>query len=401
MTDTWNKFVYKLIECKNHNVEEATYHSTIEDKLELLGWAAYRGEICHKINLPIGSVGCIQPDILVRKDEENMFVIEVKKPNHIRNERELQQLFSYMLQLRLKVGVYIGEYLEVFYDQPENNEVPVSILKADIALDDKNGVQFAELFSKEKFGIEPIKQLYEKLVLEKQKEEKLYKIKADLLADDSGLQLTNIVKQHLLKKYESELTEQAIESLLSSLIFRVYDKSTTANSALYGKSTNDEEVKRIQDYTRKNLVEEYNTPITQRTNNHKRKNKHDTTTYTLNGGYPMGKNEFVLAIVKEYIHLHPEKTYQELEDIFKPQFQLSGNRIDSTKKSKGIGVIRTISFIKEHGYEDDGKHKRYHDEILQSADNQKFKVSTQWGIFNIRNIVELAKQLGFDVKEIL
>lgn len=392
MTDTWNKFVYKLIECKNRNVEEAIYHNTIEDKLELLGWAAYQGEICHKTNLPVGSAGCIQPDILVRRDGVNIFVIEVKRPNHNRNERELQQLYSYMLQLRLKVGIYIGEYLEVFYDQPENNEPPVSILKAELVLDNENGIQFTELFSKEHYNEDQLKQLCEQVIQEKQNQEKLDKIKKSLLDDD--LQLSNIVKQYLLTKYASEFSEQAIESILSSLVFKVFDRNSNAVQRAfvsYNDSTNKQEMP---------IIPTKSFPIYTSKENNNERGGYDYTKYALNGGYPMGKNEFVLAVVKEYTHLHPEKTYQELEDIFKPQLQLAGNRIGCLKKSNGIGVIRTINFIKEHGYEDDGKHKRYHDEILRSADHQAFKVSTQWGIFNIGNIVELAKRLGFTVKEV-
>ena len=146
MQDIWNKFVYKLIDCKERNVDEATYHATIEDKLELLGWASYRKEICHKPSVEIGSSQRIQPDILIKRNDENLFVIEVKRPSNTQNSRELKQLFSYMYQLRLKVGVYIGEHIEVFYDQPTNDMAPVSIFKVDLSLDNKNGAKFVELF---------------------------------------------------------------------------------------------------------------------------------------------------------------------------------------------------------------------------------------------------------------
>lgn len=122
---------------------------------------------------------------------------------------------------------------------------------------------------------------------------------------------------------------------------------------------------------------------------------YDYTKYALNGSYPLGKNEFVLAVVKEYIKQHPEKTYKELEDIFKPQFQLGGNRIDSTKGSNGPGVIRPLAIIEQKRQEN-----RYHKEVLFSSDKVPFKVCTQWGIGNIGNIVELAKRLGYEVKTV-
>lgn len=353
MTDTWNKFVYKLIECKNHNVEEAIYHNTIEDKLELLGWAAYRGEICHKINLPIGSAGTIQPDILVRKDGINMFVIEVKKPNHSRNERELQQLFSYMLQLRLKVGVYIGEFLEIFYDQPENNEPPVPILKAELALDNKNGIQFVELFSKEHFSEEQLKQLCEKLIQEKQKKEKLNKIKTDLLSDSGSIRLTDIVKQYLVTKYASEFPEQAIDSILSTITFRTFDKSTS-------NIQDNQAVKTSTSYTTLNGIEKSSRiPIFTYEDTEDGK---DYTKYSLNGSAPVGKGQFVRLVVSEYVKSHPELSFYDLEKVFRPEWH-------------SCGVIKRVESVSDP----DRYFIKHKEHWLHDSKNASFVVCNQWG----------------------
>lgn len=346
MIDTWNKFVYKLIEYKKQNVEEAAYHNTIEDKLELLGWAAYRGEICHKINLPIGSTGSIQPDILVRKDGENMFVIEVKKPNHNRSERELQQLFSYMLQLRLKVGIYIGEYLEVFYDQPENNDSPISILKANLILDDSNGVQFVRQFSRDNFTLESIIQLGEKVVLEKQKKEKLNQIKAELLADSGSTLLMGIVKQYLLTKYAPNFSEQAIESVLSTLSFKVFDNNDgnlpnrqTTIIPSFNTSQRIEKSARIQVYTYKDTDD-----------------SKDYTKYSLNGSTPVGKGQFVRLVVSEYVKTHPQLSFYDLEKVFRPEWHSCGviKRVESVhdpdryfvkKKEQWLRDVKGVAFV--------------------------------------------------------
>lgn len=351
MTDIWNKFVYKLIECKNRNVEEAIYHNTIEDKLELLGWAAYRGEICHKINLPIGSVGCIQPDILVRKDGENMFVIEVKKPNHNRNERDLQQLFSYMLQLRLKVGVYIGEYIEVFYDQIENNDPPLSILKAELTLENKNGIQFVELFSKEHYSQELIKQQCEKVVQEIANREKLDKIKQDLLSNNE--QLTDIVKQYLLTKYASEFSEQAIDNVLDSLIFQVVDKNsktienqnTDSHLPSYKTMENVEKKQRIQVFTYEDSED-----------------SKDYTQYSLNGSTPVGKGQFVRLVVSEYVKNHPDLSFYDLEKVFRPEWH-------------SCGVIKRVESVNDPNRYFMKKRSQW----LYDSKGTAFVVCNQWG----------------------
>lgn len=39
-------------------------------------------------------------------------------------------------------------------------------------------------------------------------------------------------------------------------------------------------------------------------------------------------------------------------------------------------------------------------EVLVSKDNIQFVVSTEWGIHNIRNIVDLGKKWGFEIEEV-
>lgn len=70
MIEKWNQFVYDLCDAKRRNVDEDEYHRLIEIQLQLLGWAKYRGEICHKPNIPIGNNNFIQPDILIKRDGE-------------------------------------------------------------------------------------------------------------------------------------------------------------------------------------------------------------------------------------------------------------------------------------------------------------------------------------------
>ena len=82
MQTKWNQFVYLLCEAKKKNVEENDYHSLIEQQLQLLGWFLFNGEICHKPSIHIGNSNHIQPDILIKKDGEEEFVIEVKRPSH-------------------------------------------------------------------------------------------------------------------------------------------------------------------------------------------------------------------------------------------------------------------------------------------------------------------------------
>ena len=153
MQETWKRFVYPLIEDKKQDVEEETYHRHIENQLMLLGWEPWKGEIIHKQSLRIGNRNRMEPDILVARDNEYQFVIEVKRPENTQAKEEITQLESYMRQLRLDVGIYIGEHIEMFYDKPNTNHV-VSVFKWAVDLEEKRGARFVELFSKDNFSKE-------------------------------------------------------------------------------------------------------------------------------------------------------------------------------------------------------------------------------------------------------
>ncbi len=90
------------------NVVEKDYHSCIESQLQLLGWTSCSMEINHKVSLPIGNHRSIQPDILIGREPDWKFVIEVKRPKHVQTKKKREQLTSYMRQLKLSIDIYIG-----------------------------------------------------------------------------------------------------------------------------------------------------------------------------------------------------------------------------------------------------------------------------------------------------
>lgn len=228
MIEEWNKFVYDLIEAKNKNVEEGKYHNLIEVQLQLLGWAKYKGEICHKPNIPIGNREHIQPDILIKKDDEVQFVIEVKRPVHTQTERERLQLESYMRQLKIAIGIYIGENIEIFYDGPKEKSA-ISILRVPLELDNKLGAKFIEKFSKTNFSRDTIIAFCEERIKEMQHLENLNKVKDNLIADPQN-QISESLKIYLVEKYNGSFSEEDIISMLDSLCFSATPKDSPKSS---------------------------------------------------------------------------------------------------------------------------------------------------------------------------
>ena len=358
MQEKWNQFVYDLIESRKMNVEEDSYHTLIENQMQLLGWAKYRKEILHKLNVPIGRT-FIQPDILIKKDDEVQFVIEVKRPVYTQTEKDINQLVSYIRQLKKEVGIYIGEHIEIFYDTKENDGV--SVLKIPLELDNKRGARFVDLFSREKFNKESIIDFCEECIEEKQRQESLKKIKEGLLSE-AQIQIVEALKPYLVEKYNGTFTEEEIQRMLSTVSFKA--------SAI--------------DEPEQQKIEPKPASPTENVLPDSPKREYDHTEYSIDGVDFFKKNSFVQALVREYVHQHPELTYAELEQIFPAELQGS------------FGVIQTLDYIRAKNYNG----RRYYtenDKVLRSSDGIMFAVSTQWSKNNLPRIIKLAKELGFSV----
>lgn len=217
MQETWKKFVYPLIEDKKQDVEEETFHRHIENQLMLLGWEPWKGEIIHKQSLRIGNRNRMEPDILVARDDEYQFVIEVKRPGNTQAKEEITQLESYMRQLKLDVGIYIGEHIEIFYDKPNASHV-VSVFRLDLDLEEKRGARFVELFSKEGFSKDEIVDFCKERIQEIQRQNSLNKIKDSLIADAQS-QIAESLRPYLMDKYGNSFSEEDIKGMLATMRF--------------------------------------------------------------------------------------------------------------------------------------------------------------------------------------
>ena len=329
--------------------------------MQLLGWAKYRKEILHKQNVTTGRT-FIQPDILIRKEEEVQFAIEVKRPVYTQTSKDVNQLVSYIRQLKKKVGIYIGEHIEIFYDKPGEKDA-ISVMKIPLELDNKRGARFVELFSREKFNEKFIEEFCEECIAEKHRQESLNRIKEDLI---SGAQskIIEALRPYLTEKYNGAFSEEEIQSMLSTIHFTA--SSDKDRAQIVGP------------------VPATPQPINGNTPKKPQSRIYDHTEYSINGVDFYKKNCFVQIIVKEYVRLHPEKTYAELEQVFPAKLQGS------------LGVIRPLNYVRSKEY----KGKRYfmgNDKILKSGDGITFVVSTQWDKNNIPHIIDRAKELGFNV----
>lgn len=382
MKKIWGGFVYELSENKRKDVREDDYHKVVETQLPLLGWYKHLKEIHHKRNFSSGH-GWIQPDIIIGKENDWLFVIEVKRPCHHQTRQDLEQLESYMRRIKVNVGIYIGEHIEVFYDKSDADGGIRSVLRVALDVEDNNGVTFVGLFSKDGFSKEEVEKFCEQRLMELERLDKLKEIKAKIIADANNW-LSVSLAGFISEKYKGTFTEEEIKSMLSEICFMATDRETVAECAVNNEAKEVECKSQIRRREKKcpvnNKVKKEELLFTDE------KRSVDNTWYSLGNGAYMGKSRFVLHLVATYAKQHPEATFADLEHVFRPEYQGS------------YGVIRSVEWIKEKGFAG----KRYYmkeDDLLRSADNVVFAVTTQWGKGNVGNIEALARQFGYEVRK--
>ena len=104
-------------------------------------------------------------------------------------------------------------------------------------------------------------------------------------------------------------------------------------------------------------------------------------------GKKYGKNRLVLAIVQRYLAEHPNISSDTLISVFDRSLQGS------------LGVVRTLQDVKENYGDYERRFFCRTDEILYTA-TEACVVCTQWGKFNIDNMIIKARNLGMEITEI-
>lgn len=155
-----------------------------------------RRQDCFKI----GATQSLRPDITIYKDQRPQFIIEVKKPSHVQNENDINQLISYMKQLEVNIGIYIGEKIEVFYKKIGLGTKAQLVLTTNFSDTGEAGEKFYELFNFEKFSPSEFDNYYKSWVKEKE-ESKVIEKEIGFLESIEGVNLLrNLLNDHLISK---------------------------------------------------------------------------------------------------------------------------------------------------------------------------------------------------------
>lgn len=334
MNDNWIEIVRTLQPYVKCNSTEPKYQQEIENCLKFLGWRNSNNTMQSQVTINIGHKNSIRPDIVLYKNGIPVLPIEIKRPNNICNSKQESQLMSYMRQLRLNVGLYVGENIQLYYDNPEDLDNPSSVFRVDFREDDANGEVFCEMLSYGKFDINNLedfcKEHYNQIIARNNLQQRFLEYFAES-------NVTKNIKSLLKEKFVKEgFDEYVLEEELRKLICRFEWKHTP----------------QIEKQAENTI------PITE----------NNETEFSLDGVKYLGIRRFVLAVVKQYVSEHPNITLEELEEVFPSHLSNSGN----------MGVVRPIEFLYKHPEWERHYFMKDNEKIIL-RDNTTIVVYVEWG----------------------
>lgn len=359
--NNWKTISADLLQDQTNDVQEKDFQKTIYTHFYyLLGWHNERVE--QQYQLRVGSnIQYVYPDIVFFKNDEKVFVIEVKKPTHIQTREDINQLASYMKLLSVQFGLYVGEHVELFY-KSFDEDILYSILKLDFLPELEDGRVFVEFFEHRNFSKENLLN-YCISQIEKLKEKKKVEDCIEELASKAGEQ---ILIDILIEKLSSQgYSKESIESIVEGITINVCRNSI---SGIENSNISQESI--------------FKESLPQNGVSHK-KRANDHTKYSFNGYGVYGKGRLALEIVKRFVKDNPNMSYKELQAKI-PLPVMSYSEIQSWKFST----------------EDKSKDRRWFEDnsdLMKSFDGVVFAFTNQIGKDNIGEMIKFALRQGYKI----
>lgn len=201
--DKWNEMV-EWCE-KNRFVPEEKvqfeWESFFADS-DFFGYSKRNGEIDNKRSITLGSKDRVIPDIIIRKDNKDLFVVELKQLCKPLDEKFRKQLFSYLKQLELNIGILICQSVYIYYFK---GDCEYSYVNVPFKKDSQDGARIVELFSKDNYDREKIKDF---IVSKTKKDKNINEIK-ELINNEY---IIDLIKKDLQKGYDNDEIEEALNA---------------------------------------------------------------------------------------------------------------------------------------------------------------------------------------------
>ena len=221
--EKWNELCFILSESVSDNASEQLFELKVIQAFEKLGWSHFKKEISVRESIQVGSTNRITPDLIIKSNNTNLFVVEVKKPSvDLKNPDHQYQLSSYMRMLRLNFGILVGNEIKIFIDGSLVGTNQFELLESiSFTKDNPQGLNFINLFQKETFSNENI---------EKYIQDKIENIKDNQTIENLRKEITNseysdFLRDKLKNKLLTNYNENIVEKVLEDIKVKIYNSS--------------------------------------------------------------------------------------------------------------------------------------------------------------------------------
>ncbi|MGN0237301.1 MAG: type I restriction enzyme HsdR N-terminal domain-containing protein [Lepagella sp.] len=360
MDINWCDICQDFVVAKDNNYLERDFQRCV--KIIFRHFLRWNNNIVEEESIHVGSVQKIRADFMLYKDDVPVVAIECKRPNHIQSQNDREQLQSYMRQKKVDFGLYIGENIQLFYDDPADTNPIVRIFTLDYSEDDTYSSIFLELFTFSKFDKNQLTAFCVDKIDDIKLHEELDRDFELILSNQGKDLLRTLLRDYLLGKGYSE---QSVDNRLDDVEISIKDKISVSPIAISPIQT--DRIRVAKDVTPK-----------------------ERKLFSINGKGLYNKSRCALELIRMYTNDHPSP-YDEVTKLFNrdmPHFVMTETEVNMKILSSKDTNIST----------------RWHiNQPLLSSDGIRFYVTTQIGDncrYNFKSIVKLAELLGYTIKPV-
>ena len=198
LNEKWNKIV-EIVNRNKGSQEQMVQLAWESIFSELFGYSRLDGDIDSQRPVKMG-VSTKYPDIIIKNGNEDLFIVELKRP--ILHEGQ-SQLFSYLNQLKMDLGLLICDKLYVYNYDCLSKETDYSFIEIPFSNDNPNGIKLLDLLGKENFDKSKVKDFIAEYAQAKDD----IKIIREKISSEL---IKNLLIQHFEKDFSKETIDQAL-----------------------------------------------------------------------------------------------------------------------------------------------------------------------------------------------
>ena len=356
---TWNKLCEEVKNAKRANLSEADFESKIYTFIQVwLEWSEKYSAIERQYEIKIGTT-TVYSDIVLFYDGVAEIVLELKKPNHKKADKDITQLTSYMKTLQCNFGLYLGEVLELYYNNPiEKKSEPILVASYDFAENDPRGIELIKIIQYETYDDSGFESYCKNTV-------KVSEAAKHWCSPEGREE----IYKYILSK--DSLPGDYIKKLESMLKIDISLKEDNIVQSSHGGNVSSKQVAKKANQKKSSTPQKGNKNYEQ---------------FSIDNINFYQKTKFLVYVIQKLLQEQPDLTYEEIEEIMPSR---TNNKV-LVKKEEWTELANKNPKEAE---------KRYSTKkvpVLKDVNGQEFYVTNQWGIEDIEDkVIPVLKKLGW------